>query len=188
VIVGRKGRNHPHTVTALGVDDSIDDRRTPAGLWREQNARWDFQLDAAASPANAKCRRFYTRAEDGLNLPWRPPGNVRGIGAGYRTWCNPPYSNIAPWVEKAWLELRAGCPLVVMLLPATRTELDWWQDLVEPHRDTDTAVDGIYLRAQFLRGRHRFGRPAGHAYTHDRPPFGLVLLTWKREDAWMIPR
>jgi hypothetical protein len=96
--------------------------------------------------------------------------------AGERIWCNPPYSNIAPWVGKAWREVDAL--LVVMLLPANRTEQAWWQADVEPHRDR-----GGRLRVEFLPGRIRFLKP-GHLRIGpgDRPPFGCCLLIWEAPD------
>lgn len=90
-------------------------------------------------------------------------------------WCNPPYSSIAPWIRKAWLEHQeAEC--IVMLLPANRTEQVWWRDLVEPYRDRP----GSPLRVEFLFGRLRFlaaGRSTIGA--NERPPFGCCLLIWE---------
>ena len=127
--------------------------------------RFAFTVDAAASAANAKCARFWTAAEDGLSQPW----------AGERVYANPPYShpNIGRWIRKAWAE--AGAALIVMLLPANRTEQAFWQELAEPYRDRP---DG-YLRCEFLPGRLRFVAP-GQTSTgpNDRPPFGCCLLIW----------
>lgn len=89
-------------------------------------------------------------------------------------WCNPPYSSIGPWVEKAHAEMAAGCELVVMLLPANRTEQGWWQDHVEPYR-----LDGT-LRVEFLRGRLRFIKKGQtEVKPNERPPFGCCLLIWE---------
>jgi hypothetical protein len=52
---------------------------------------------------------------DGLQESW----------AGKKVYCNPPYSNILPWVEKA---LASEAELVVMLLP-TRSESEWFHKL-----------------------------------------------------------
>jgi phage N-6-adenine-methyltransferase len=126
------------------------------------NAEFNFTVDAAASPSNAKLPRYWTRENDALTMPW----------AGERVWCNPPYSAIRPWVRKAWDEI--GAELIVMLLPANRTEQGWWQELVEPWRDT-----GDHFRVTFLPGRMRFDRPgAVIGPKGDRPPFGCCLLIW----------
>ncbi len=121
----------------------------------------------AALPHNAKRPRYYTPAENGLAQPWD----------GERVWCNPPYSSIEPWLEKAWAEWRLGGPeLIVMLLPANRTEQGWWQRQVEPHRDRSSE-----FRVEFLSGRLRFiAHDATEIKPNERPPFGCCLLIWER--------
>ena len=167
-LVRFSAKNHPQQVSKRGRDDSIDDRRTPAVLWAAIDAEFRFTLDAAASSENAKCAAYFTAEEDGLAHPW----------SGHRVWCNPPYSSIGPWVEKAWQEMRTGCELVVMLLPANRTEQRWWQEHVEPYRDTAA------LSVRFLAGRIRFDRPGWEKPAKgDRPPFGLCLLIWRQAHA-----
>lgn len=65
--------------------------------------------------------------------------------------------------------------LVVMLLPANRTEQGWWQRQVEPYRDRDRG-----LRVEFLPGRLRFLSPgARRVGANERPPFGSCLLIWE---------
>lgn len=163
-VVGFRARNHPQQLAMRGADVEVDDRTTTAEMFEPLNARFRFTIDVAASPANARCDRFYTVADDGLAQSW----------AGESVWCNPPYSDIRPWVAKAWAEhpLTRG---IVMLLPANRTEQGWWQDLVEPYRDRG----GSGLVCEFLRGRHRFIRAgAAHVGPNERPPFGCVLLIW----------
>lgn len=162
-LLGFKGQNHPQQRFKRGADDTVDDRATTPEVFQPLRARFGFSIDVAASPANAKCDRYYTVDDDGLAQSW----------AGERVWCNPPYSDIRPWVGKAWAEEEAE--LVVMLLPANRTEQGWWQDLVEPHRDRP----GSRLRTEFFRGRLRFIK-AGRTEVgpNERPPFGCVLLIW----------
>lgn len=161
-----KAKNHPQQVDRLGADDLTDDRATTLEDFRPWAERFGgFTLDAAASAANTKCEKFYDRAADGLSQSW----------AGERVWCNPPFSSIARWVGKAWAEA-PGCELIVMLLPANRTEQGWWMDMVEPYRDRP----GSPLRTEFLRGRLRFLKPAASSVVGDRPPFGCVLLIWQR--------
>lgn len=171
-ILGKKARNHPQQVRAQGVDDSVDDRRTPRSVFEPLNNEWRFTLDAAASSENAKCAKYFTRIEDGTVMSW----------ARERVWCNPPYSHIEPWVTKAWNAMRHEyCQCVVMLLPQNRTEQGWWQTHIEPYRDRESR-DGVRLTSRFLPGRIRFGRPKGTPVPAkgDRPPFGLVVLTWER--------
>lgn len=144
--------------------DAVDDRATHPLMFAELDERFGpFTVDVAASAENTKCVRFYDREADGLAQSW----------AGETVWCNPPYSEIGPWVRKAWDEHVDA--RVVMLLPATRTEQSWWQRMVEPFRDRP----GSPLESRFLPGRIHFLRP-GQSAVHrgERPPFGCVLLVW----------
>jgi phage N-6-adenine-methyltransferase len=159
-LVRFKAQNHPQQA----VRDDVDDRGTTLEVFQPLMDRFDFTIDVAAAGHNAKLTRFYTREDDGLSKPW----------AFERVWCNPPYSNIRSWVEKAWKEWASETELIVMLLPANRTEQSWWQDLVEPYRDC-----GRGLRVEFMRGRIRFDRPGVPIPPKgDRPPFGSCLLIW----------
>lgn len=99
------------------------------------------------------------------------------VPARERIWCNPPYSDIAPWVRKAW-DCWASTSGITMLLPANRTEQQWWQLLVEPYRDRA----GSPLTVRFLPGRMRFLKPGQTAVgPNNRPPFGCVLLVWNAD-------
>lgn len=163
-LVGFKARNHPQQPSLLGPNREVDDRTTAPEIFEPLHERFGFTIDVAASEANARLPRFYTAEVDGLAQSW----------AGERVWCNPPYSDIRPWVEKAWAE---RAPLVVMILPANRTEQAWWQELVEPYRDRP----GSHLQTEFLRGRLRFiAAGAMEVGPNERPPFGCVLLIWTR--------
>lgn len=153
-------RNHPQQ----GRKSIVDDRATTPEVFGPLHERFGFTLDVAATPDNTKCPRFFTEEDDGLAQSW----------AGERVWCNPPYSNIRPWVEKAMNE--GAAELVVMLLPANRTEQGWWQDLIEPYRDRREG-----LRVEFIRGRLRFINPGDtHIRPNARPPFGCCLVVWDR--------
>ena len=169
-LVGFKARNHPQQAAKA----SVDDRGTTDEVFGPLNERFGFTIDVAATPANAKLPRYFTAEQDGLAQSW----------AGERVWCNPPYSNIEPWVVKAWREFECqdyGDPdppgVIVMLLPANRTEQGWWQRHVEPRRDSRAGTRG--LSVEFLPGRMRFiVPPADTVKPNDRPPFGCCLLVW----------
>lgn len=179
-VVGYRARNHPQQVAERGARPDVDDRATPPEVFGPLQERFGFTVDAAASPHNAKCERFWTVGDDGLAQSW----------AGERVWCNPPYShpNLGAWTAKAWREwLGDGPPeLVVMLLPANRTEQAFWQELVEPYRD----MPGSDLHVEFLPGRMRFlVRGQTWVGPDERPPFGCCLLIWEaREDSPSLPR
>ena len=163
-LIGYKANNHPQQTARRGANPEVDDRATPPELFDPLHAKYHFTLDVAASEHNTKCDFFYDEEVNGLTASW----------AGERVWCNPPFSDIRPWVEKAWAELDA-CELIVMLLPANRTEQAWWQDCVEPFRDQPNSP----LRVEFLRGRQRFiCRGEDGILPNQRPPFGCCLLVF----------
>lgn len=192
-IAGFKSSNHPQQTSKRGAVDAVDDRGTDQTFFDSLSERFGgFTLDVAAAPHNAKCERFYTAEDDGLSQPW----NLRPLDlsetldtwaetAAERVWCNPPYSDLGSWVSKAWSEWSGqradgrrhplGPNLIVMLVPANRTEQRWWQEYVEPLRDRPDSD----LRVEFLRGRMRFDRPGWTKPAKgDRPPFGCCLLIW----------
>lgn len=166
-------KNHPQQVNRRNAGSrlfenpdandttDVDDRATDDKLWRKLDDEFHFTVDVAAAAHNRKCERYYDREMDGLNQPWE----------GEIVWCNPPYSDIKPWVRKAHENREAT---VVMLVPANRTEQGWWQDYIEPNRDGEGR-----LRTRFIRGRTRFFAADGSKKGSTSPPFGCVLLVWE---------
>lgn len=159
----------PETAPAVSPDEALDERYTTRETldWCARRAGVDgFDLDVAAC-AEASCApRYFDKAQNGLLQPW--------FG---RVWCNPPYSDLAPWVTKAWAELNANrVDLVAMLIPATRTEQAWWQRDVEPYRDGRAAGR---LSTHFLPGRTAFARPGSGGVGQAGAPFGCVLLVFR---------
>jgi phage N-6-adenine-methyltransferase len=159
MLVGFKAKNHPQQK----AKPCVDDRMLPDAEFWVLNKRFSFTVDAAAARHNARLERYWTEQDSGLNHSW----------AAERVYCNPPYSKIEPWIEKAWKEDQAS--LIVMLLPANRTEQKWWQTHVEPMRDRA----GSPLRVEFLPNRIRFKKPGQTMIgPNERPPFGCCLLIW----------
>jgi phage N-6-adenine-methyltransferase len=117
-----------------------------------------FDLDACASPDNAKCARYFTIADNGLAQEWRG-----------RVWMNPPYGRmIALWMRKAWESAQAGA-IVVCLVPA-RTDTAWWHDY---------AAKGT---VRFIRGRLKF---AGH---HKDAPFPSAIVIFDSQNTQGVAR
>jgi len=87
---------------------------TPQGLFDILNEEFHFELDVCATSENAKCKKYYSPAEDCLKQEWK------GI-----CWMNPPYGReIGKWMKKAYESALAGAT-VVCLVPA-RTDTAWW--------------------------------------------------------------
>lgn len=141
-----------------------DIRETPAALFAELDAEFRFTLDAAATAQNALCRRFYTEADK--VQPW----------GGERVWCNPPFSELLIWTDKAWDE-QADAIQIVMLVPANRTDQPWWQRNVAPY------VKKPGFNVRWLDHRTLFTVDGGKPILNKQgkigsPSFSCALLIW----------
>ena len=112
-----------------------DEWETPKDLFQKLDDEFHFDLDVCATPENAKCKRFFTKEQDGLKQEWKGT-----------CWMNPPYGRqISLWVKKALDSARGGAT-VVCLLPS-RTDTQWWHSYVIAHA----------AEVRFIKGRLRFG-------------------------------
>lgn len=67
-----------------------DDHYTPKWIFDALDV--EFDIDVASPPGGIpyiKTKKYFTQMDDGLMQPWS------GL-----VWCNPPYSNISPWIDK----------------------------------------------------------------------------------------
>jgi phage N-6-adenine-methyltransferase len=104
--------------------------QTPPEIFAPLHREFDFTLDPCATEASAKCRIFFTEAQNGLEQSWE----------GHRVFMNPPYGReIYAWTRKA----KNSGALVVGLLPAS-CDLAWWHD------------DVVGNEVRYIRGRVRF--------------------------------
>ena len=139
---------------------STDERFTPPTDLERWHAKYRFTVDIASSPLAPAARilpRYITKEQNALRF---------AIPREERVWCNPPYSDIEPWVRFLW---KQPC-FSVMLLPAW-TDRQWWQKYVEPFRDRP----GSRLHTEFLT-RVLFGDPVVPVRTKGQPNFWPVLL------------
>jgi len=141
--------------------DQRDLWRTPPALFASLDAEFCFQLDAAAAPHNALCRKFITAEQNTLETPWADYLNVPGY-----VWLNPPYSDITPFVKKAAAE-SANQIGTVMLVPAD-TSVGWFKEAIQ------TASEVRFITA----GRLAFINPVtGKPVSGNNK--GSLLLIWK---------
>lgn len=88
--------------------DARDEWRSPRFVFDFMDRRFDFCVDLAASHSNALCPVYITKDENSLAQDWS-----RFAGPGF---CNPPYSNIDPWLAKGVEEARNGFTSVFLIL------------------------------------------------------------------------
>ncbi len=108
-----------------------DDWQTPADLYAKLDSEFHFDDD----PCPYKSGRL-----DGLSREW-----------GKAVFCNPPYSDIAPWVKRSYNHAVKG-NIVVMLLPANRTDRLWWHEYCMKANEF-----------RFVKGRLKFSNSASGA-------------------------
>lgn len=154
-----------------------DDWETPQSFFNELDKEFHFTLDPCCTPQTAKCSKYYTKEDDGLNQDWGKE----------IVFMNPPYSKPEKpckpncnkkackergyhiteyrpgqedWIKKAFSESRKGAT-VVALLPV-RT------DTVAFHKY-------IYNKAteiRFVKGRLKFGG------CKDAAPFPSMIVVF----------
>ncbi len=137
--------------TQVMFSSNSDEYATPQELFDELNSEFKFDLDPCATDENHKCNKYYTMHQDGLTQKW----------GGCRVFCNPPYSQIGKWVEKAFYSTKEENTLVVMLIPS-RTDTRYFHDF-------------IYQRAEirFVKGRLKFGESKNAA------PFSSMIVIFR---------
>lgn len=141
-----------------------DDWETPKDFYEKLDDEFHFTLDPCCTRENAKCKKYYTKDDDGLSRDW----------GGEVVFCNPPYSkngNQDAWVKKCYTESLKPNTTVVALLPA-RT-------------DTVRFHDYILGKAEirFIKGRLVFevdGKPLIGKNGKPQPaPFPSMICIWR---------
>ena len=92
---------------------SNDEWGTPDWLYDELNREFSFNCDVCASKSNFKHPNFYSKELSGLD---------RSNFWGTSNWCNPPYSNTLPWLERAEEESDRGNNTVILMMADCSTK------------------------------------------------------------------
>lgn len=133
------------SVLLPGAGRNISDSwATPRAAYAALDAEFGFTLDPCPLDPNGGLPLF---GADGLERSW----------AGERVFCNPPYSNIGPWLAKG-----PEADVAVFLVPS-RTDTRWW------HQHAMRATE-----IRFIRGRLTFGDAKAPA------PFPSVVLVYRK--------
>ena len=138
--------------TGVMFSSKTDLWETPQYLFDKLDKKFHFTIDVCATKENAKCKKYYTKEQDGLSQEWE------GV-----CWCNPPYGReIIKWVRKASISAKNGAT-VVMLIPA-RTDTKWFHEYIYKKEN---------VKIKFIRGRLKFGKAQNSA------PFPSMLVLFK---------
>ena len=141
-----------------------DDWETPREFFRQLDQEFHFTLDPCCTHKNAKCKKHYTKEENGLVQDW-----------GSKTvFCNPPYSKAGrqdAWVKKGCEESRKENTTVVMLLPA-RTDTRRFHQYILGKAEVRFIQGRIAFEVNGEPIRDRKGKPMG-------APFPSMVVVWK---------
>lgn len=140
--------------TDVMFSSARDDWETPQDVFDRLDAEFHFTLDPCADDYNHKCKKYYTKEQDGLIQPWK----------GETVFCNPPYGReLKYWVSKAFSEANNRGTTVVMLIPS-RTDTLWFHNYI---------YQKPMVEVRFIKGRLKFGGSKNSA------PFPSMIVIFR---------
>jgi phage N-6-adenine-methyltransferase len=134
---------------------------TPGELFERLNDEFEFTTDVCAERHNKKCDHYFSPEDDGLSKEW--------VGV---CWCNPPYSDSASWIKKAFESSRKGT-IVVCLIPA-RTDTKCWHEYVM-RADEVRLLKG---RLKFVGGKASAPFPSAIVIFRPTPRMRPIVRSW----------
>lgn len=138
------------------MSSNTDEWATPVEFYKKLDKEFNFNLDPCATHENHKCKKYYTKEDDGLKHSWRY----------HRVFMNPPYGReIGKWVAKAYEENLCNNTFIVMLLPA-RTDTKWFHDWIYKKGNAEI---------RFIKGRLKFNDGKQSA------PFPSMIVIYGRK-------
>jgi phage N-6-adenine-methyltransferase len=126
---------------------------TPQWLFVQLNSEFNFNLDPCATAETAKCKTFYTIEDDGLSKSW----------INQSVFINPPYSQTAKWVKKAFEAAKYENAFCAVLMPA-RTDTKYFHEY---------CMKAAEIR--LIKGRLKFGESKNSA------PFPSMVVIFNEQ-------
>ena len=103
--------------------------QTPPSLFKQLNDIFNFTIDVACDSDN--CLIDLPAFQGGFRID-RGLDGLRENWSCFRCFCNPPFSDKAKWIEKAYNEVINGeCPICVMILPTNCIDTKAWHKYIE---------------------------------------------------------
>jgi len=135
-----------------------DNYITPKWLYQELDKEFHFDMDVCTNSDNPLGTKYFiTGNENGLNMPWLK-----------WNYCNPPYSEIDLWCERAHYEWLEG-KNTVMLLPS-RTGTKWFHKWIW---NKEQNLPRFNREIRFLEGRLKFQG------TNNSAPFDSMVVIFR---------
>ena len=110
---------------------------TPKEVFAVFNAEFNFAVDVAASRENALCGIYFSEECSALTRDWFPAGES---WAGQYAWCNPPYSDIGPWVAKAAEQSAKGIGTVMLVM--MDQSVGWYREAIKTCQEVRLVIGG----------------------------------------------
>ena len=150
---------HKVIYSSARTGESVQDTwETPKKIFAQLNHEFGFTLDATASHANALWEPYITAEDDALLQDW----------SGHVVFCNPPYSRLKEFAEKAYGESLKGAT-VVMLVPARTCSIAYHEYFAKGE-------------VRFIRGRLKF---LMHGKEQTSAPFPSMIVIF---DVAIMPK
>lgn len=130
--------------------------QTPRAIFDNLNDEFNFVGDVAASDVNHLHTHYLTEEQNALEVNWD-----EYFGEGFK-WCNPPYSDITPWVDKAAVHGN-----LVMLIPAD-VSVGWFKRALASCHEVRFITGG---RLSFVRADTQEPQNGNNK--------GSMLLVWR---------
>ena len=136
-----------------------DEWETPPKVFESICDRFNIApyLDVCASYGMNKCKRFFTPKQDGLKQEWQET-----------SWCNPPFSDIEPWLAKATQQHEEFGTDIIMIITANAACAKYAEPYLE--RDNGPEVHRHYGRIKFWED----GRPSDN-----NSPNAMNIILWR---------
>jgi phage N-6-adenine-methyltransferase len=155
-----------------------DEARTPPILFKKLDERFHFHADVCASNTNHLCDLYWTKETNSLVQEWH---KLPGMNTKPIIFCQPPYSNPAPFIQKSAEESRNGATCV-MLIPADTACKAFHKYIIGVEIATDGTTTPNEFGASeiiFLKPRVTFNNPDG-TKMKGSPKFGSMVVVFDK--------
>ena len=167
--------------------------RTPIEVFNLLNKEFNFVADMASSKDNKLCRVHYTEQNSSLDFEWAAEvqnqiGNTDNKECAY-VWCNPPYSNPMPWVQKAIRAQEDGLGTVMLL--NSDTSVGWFAEALTKVSEIHYITAEKKSNGKYASGRISFIGPDGVSIKGNNKPqlvFVFNPLEVGERETYYIPR
>lgn len=153
---------------------SRDAYQTPPEVFAVMNAEFNFAMDICASTANTLLPHYITEEENCLTADWHRFSGKQEPN-GWFVWCNPPYSNIGPFVARAAEMAKHGIGTVMLVM--MDQSVGWYKDAVSTCQEVRLTIGGRLSFIDPTTGKPAAGNNKGSMFLIWHP-FGRTAVQY----------